>query len=215
MPISIRQSAAWPAAGGDPDIPALSPWTFCSAAVRALELAGVAVVLCGPDAEIRYRNGAAGRREALVPLKTRGERLCAGDEMTTRRLHAAIRAAVRSGCTTRVSTGPGSAARTIAVAPAESGPGEPVMAIVVVNPGPSSPDAPPDSTLRLTPSEARLLAALSSGERLAAYAARSGVKLTTVKTHLESLFDKTGERRQSDLVRRALCDPRLRAYLAS
>ncbi len=62
----------------------------------------------------------------------------------------------------------------------------------------------------LTPAEARLLGALIAGERLPDYARRHGVSPTTARTHLRSLFDKTGERRQSDLIRRALSDPVLR-----
>ncbi len=62
----------------------------------------------------------------------------------------------------------------------------------------------------LTAAEARLLAALVEGERLPAYARRQGIAVTTVKTHLKSLFDKVGERRQADLIRRAVSDPFLR-----
>lgn len=67
----------------------------------------------------------------------------------------------------------------------------------------------------LTPAEARLLAALASGERLPAYARRQGIAVTTAKTHLKALFEKVGERRQADLIRRAVSDPFLRAAEAS
>ncbi len=56
----------------------------------------------------------------------------------------------------------------------------------------------------LTPAEARLLSALVSGERMSEYAQRRGISVTTAKSHLRALFDKTGERRQADLIRRAL-----------
>ncbi|WP_171131637.1 hypothetical protein [Sphingomonas sp. ID1715] len=56
----------------------------------------------------------------------------------------------------------------------------------------------------LTPAEARLLDALARGERIADYARRSGISPTTAKSHLRALFDKTGERRQADLIRLAL-----------
>jgi hypothetical protein len=55
-----------------------------------------------------------------------------------------------------------------------------------------------------------LLTALVSGERLSAYASEARISLSTAKTHLRSLFDKTGERRQADLIRRALASPMLR-----
>jgi DNA-binding CsgD family transcriptional regulator len=66
-------------------------------------------------------------------------------------------------------------------------------------------------TYRLTSAEARLLAALVDGERLPAYAQRHGIAITTAKTHLKALFDKVGERRQADLIRRAVGDPFLQA----
>lgn len=57
-------------------------------------------------------------------------------------------------------------------------------------------------TFGLTQAEARLLSALLTGERLRLYAERTGIKMSTAKTHLRNLFCKTGESRQIDLVRR-------------
>ena len=62
----------------------------------------------------------------------------------------------------------------------------------------------------LTPAEAQLLAALTGGERLADYAARRGISLGTVRTHLKRLLGKTGHHRQVDLVRAVAQDPLLR-----
>ena len=53
---------------------------------------------------------------------------------------------------------------------------------------------------RLSPAEARLARALATGESLEDYVAAEGVKLTTVKTQLRSIFTKTGTRRQATLV---------------
>jgi DNA-binding NarL/FixJ family response regulator len=61
-----------------------------------------------------------------------------------------------------------------------------------------------DASLQLTDAETRLLVALVRGERLAAYAQRNAIKLTTAKTHLQALFGKSGQRRQADLIRWAL-----------
>jgi DNA-binding CsgD family transcriptional regulator len=58
----------------------------------------------------------------------------------------------------------------------------------------------------LSPAEARLLEALVGGTRLGDYAARTGVSLSTVKTQLAHVFLKTGENRQSDLIRRVFRD---------
>jgi DNA-binding CsgD family transcriptional regulator len=62
----------------------------------------------------------------------------------------------------------------------------------------------------LTPAEARLFAALLTGERLQDYADRFGISLQTAKTQLGHIFHKTGHSRQSDLVRDALSNPILR-----
>jgi DNA-binding CsgD family transcriptional regulator len=74
--------------------------------------------------------------------------------------------------------------------------------------------APQEDNLRvlfdLTQAEARLVAALCAGETLAGYAEAAGASLNTVKTHLKHVFEKTGETRQADLVRRISNDVALR-----
>lgn len=69
------------------------------------------------------------------------------------------------------------------------------------------PEAVPrldDATLRalygLTPTESRLAALLAQGRTVAASAERLGMKITTARTHLAALFEKTGARRQPELV---------------
>ena len=62
----------------------------------------------------------------------------------------------------------------------------------------------------LTAAEAKLVVALCAGETLASYAEATGTSLNTVKTHLKHVFDKTGETRQADLVRRVTSDLALR-----
>lgn len=53
----------------------------------------------------------------------------------------------------------------------------------------------------LTTAERRLLSRLFAGMSLASAASSLGVARTTARTHLQRIFDKTGSRRQSDLVR--------------
>jgi DNA-binding CsgD family transcriptional regulator len=53
----------------------------------------------------------------------------------------------------------------------------------------------------LTPSEARLLLALSQGQSLSQYADESRVTQNTARTHLKNVFAKTNTSKQSDLVR--------------
>jgi DNA-binding CsgD family transcriptional regulator len=53
----------------------------------------------------------------------------------------------------------------------------------------------------LTTAERRLLSLLFAGVSLTSAASSLGVARTTARTHLQRIFDKTGSRRQSDLVR--------------
>lgn len=53
----------------------------------------------------------------------------------------------------------------------------------------------------LTPMEAAVAVRVLAGKGLKAAAARLGIAPTTARTHLTAVFDKTGTRRQADLVR--------------
>lgn len=64
----------------------------------------------------------------------------------------------------------------------------------------------------LTAAEARLAVALCAGSTLAEYAAMTGTSVNTAKFHLKSLFGKTGEVRQPDLIRRLMANPLLRLH---
>jgi DNA-binding CsgD family transcriptional regulator len=52
----------------------------------------------------------------------------------------------------------------------------------------------------LTPAEARIVLRLVSGDSLRSAAKALGIKYETVRTHLKSIFQKTGTRRQAELV---------------
>ncbi|PBB83966.1 MULTISPECIES: LuxR C-terminal-related transcriptional regulator [unclassified Mesorhizobium] len=54
---------------------------------------------------------------------------------------------------------------------------------------------------RLTPAEAAVAIAIARGEGLQAVADELGISLTTVRTHLQHVFEKTETRRQAELVR--------------
>jgi DNA-binding CsgD family transcriptional regulator len=58
-------------------------------------------------------------------------------------------------------------------------------------------------TLALTPAETRVLIRMLSGKTVAEAAADLGVSATTARTHLYSIFAKTGVSRQSELLRLA------------
>lgn len=53
---------------------------------------------------------------------------------------------------------------------------------------------------RLTPAETRLAEALLEHETIESYAAKNGISRNTVRTHLASLFAKSGTKRQAELI---------------
>jgi DNA-binding CsgD family transcriptional regulator len=53
----------------------------------------------------------------------------------------------------------------------------------------------------LTPAEACLAVALAGGKRLEDVAEERGVRMPTLRTQLRAILDKTGTRRQADLMR--------------
>jgi DNA-binding CsgD family transcriptional regulator len=53
----------------------------------------------------------------------------------------------------------------------------------------------------LTPAEADFALEIVKGDGRAAAAARFGISVGTARTHLTHIFDKTGVRRQAELVR--------------
>ena len=67
-----------------------------------------------------------------------------------------------------------------------------------------APAAPDNGLLNLlfdlTPAEAKLLRALAGGLRLQSYAESVGVRTSTVRSQLASIFDKTGTSRQAELL---------------
>jgi DNA-binding CsgD family transcriptional regulator len=55
----------------------------------------------------------------------------------------------------------------------------------------------------LTPAETRLLESLLAGHTLAETATALNIAMTTAKTHLDNIFQKTGVNRQAELIRLA------------
>jgi len=77
---------------------------------------------------------------------------------------------------------------------------------VFVTPATTTTRAPADALAvlyDLTPAEVRVLELLAAGSAQAAIAEALGVAPSTVKSHVLRIFDKTGCRRQVDLVRLA------------
>jgi DNA-binding CsgD family transcriptional regulator len=189
---------------------------------HGFERLGASLLIVDADARIRFANGTA---ESLLAagdgLRAAGERLSAPG-----RAAAALAMAIR--CATRRPRREGA----LLLVPRRHGPplsvsvnpvaeahrptmvqGRGLLALVTVH-DPAQHAAPESEHLQalygITPAEARLVLALCAGRTLAEHARDAGVTLTTVKTHLRSVFLKTGVRRQPELVLRMTADTALR-----
>lgn len=183
---------------------------------RALEAAtfaavldglAVAVLLVGPDLRLFHANRAG---ETMLrggdPLG-----LSRGQVVARNGLEAALRvalAAPRDGLGRR---GLGIPARradgeelVLHLLPlAETGPLGGAAAAIFVAPATAPRPAPLDAIAALfdlTPTETRVLALVGAGRANAEIAAALGIGVSTVRTHVLRLFDKTGTHRQADLV---------------
>jgi DNA-binding CsgD family transcriptional regulator len=132
--------------------------------------------------------------------------LLAGAE--TERLHAAIRST--TGSTLRVDRGPGRRPLALYVMPLlEDSPRAffhfpvPRAAVFVVDPEQRYEGASDlfGQTYRLTLAERRILDRLAGGDAPTEIARTMKIAMPTVRTHLHRLFEKTGTRRQAELIK--------------
>lgn len=83
--------------------------------------------------------------------------------------------------------------------------GEPHSLAAIFVTDPEAGGVPPAEVLRaaygLTPAECDVALALARGETLRSLADALGISINTARTHLQHIFDKTGTRRQAELVR--------------
>lgn len=184
-----------------------------ASAVEALDRLHVAVVVVDAAAKVLFANRVA---EMLLSkannLRTDGNRLSAATLDATRRLRVAI-----ADCASNVATRGG---RQVTLPRADRPPidglvipfpaigcrlgaTEPAAILVATDPGHQKADqvASLRRSFRLTPAEAALAIEIFRGEGRQAAAARLGISLSTVRTHLTSIFEKTDTHRQAELVR--------------
>jgi DNA-binding CsgD family transcriptional regulator len=185
---------------------------------QAMDSIGVALVITDRQARVRTLNTVARRLVGGSLLRVDDLRLLGHMRADTVRLHTAIEAVTLAdgeGPRSILLQGldssdahPASVAPLSLVSPGES---ERLALIAVAAPRAAIEEDRLRQTFSLTPAETRLLSALVTGERLADYAERTGVKRSTAKTHLRGLFHKVGEARQADLIRRVMGDAQLQA----
>lgn len=174
-----------------------------------------AVLAADAAGRIRHANRAA--EDLLIAgttLRQSQGRLTASTPLETSALQAALRRAVEAA--PGGEPGPTSslvvhdfagAALAVTVTPLDRHaglPNLPAQRLALVVAVPTQPRRPDPLPLRtafgFTGAEVELAAALVGGQRLNAIANARGVRMPTVRTQLRALFDKTGTKRQAQLV---------------
>jgi len=183
-------------------------------AAIALDKVATATVVLSRDRRILLANPAAEKflKQSLVPLVSAG-RLCATEPPNTTALEQSLAACQcyqfdsRFSRSIRLSGSPGNGIVLRLAPPLTATPkGSQAAAVgfLTMEGRPAHDLQTLVTTLyKLTPSEAALVKVLSDGLTPEAFADQRGVALATVKTQLQSVFSKTGTRRQSDLMRLA------------
>ena len=157
--------------------------------------------LCQP----RLRNPAA--REVIGRgdvLDQRNGRITCSDPASGRRLIRALNDVLegQAPCRALQLTSTASGEHTSASVRALSGnPASPPLAVLTLFHADAEALA---SSFALTPAEARIAAQLMLGLTAKSIAQQLGIAVSTVRSHTQDLFYKTGAHRQADLVRRLL-----------
>ena len=200
--IAILDRDARPACGSG--APRLAPIPVETALHRLIEHFEEGVAIIDRSGRTLFLNRAA---QALIhrgQLRLRNGCLCSGSPEHGAAIGRLIaRCAIGAGCSVRLAGETG----TLLIA-ACAIPGNAVLLRVV------DPDAAPlpdpavlQDQFGFTPAEAAIATDILAGHDLAASAARRRVTLHTARAHLRRLFEKTGTRRQAELMRLLLLCP--------
>ncbi len=168
---------------------------------RALDEVDYGIVLLRADGVVVHLNHQARRRIASgLPLQLVGRRLCPASATLAGRFGDALHAAAVRGLRRLVDLGGGDAARShVALVPVEPG-----VAALLIGKSTVCEDLSIQHFARthaLTPAETRVLAALGAGVAPADIACEQGVKLSTVRTQIGAIREKTGAPSITALVR--------------
>lgn len=167
---------------------------------RTLDEVDYGIVLLGAEGEVLHLNNRA--RELLageLPLQLLGRRLRARDERDAGLLHDALRDAAGRGLRRLLAFGDDEARQLAALVPVEPG-----VAALLLGRTRVCEELSIQGFARahaLTGAETRVLAALGRGVAPSAIARDQGVKLSTVRTQIGALRDKTGAGSITALVR--------------
>jgi DNA-binding CsgD family transcriptional regulator len=185
-------------------------------ALASLDHIAVAAVILNRDGAVHYLNASA--RSLIADdgcIHIRNARLRFNEPALNVALEVAVRRATQTppGSSLLPLSSASKEVYEVTVSPLEAGreeatpaAGAPLALVVIARPRPD-PQRIVQRARRLyglTDAEARVMAALTMGETVEGIASAHGVRTSTVRAQVRSIFEKTGVNRQSDLVRLAL-----------
>ncbi|HEY5795401.1 MAG TPA: hypothetical protein VIU82_10325 [Bosea sp. (in: a-proteobacteria)] len=182
----------------------------------ALDALTMAIVIVDRDLLVSYANEGADEilTDADSSVGLRQGRLFARQSSDQRQLRQLVETALRSAAdplaehrSSLIIQGGGDGSRALSAcvvptAPSQSRAGGPPKVMIALRPLGMTTDLVTCSRqlFNLTESEARFASALASGLSLTQAAAAQGVRISTARTHLARIFQKTETRQQSQLV---------------
>lgn len=181
----------------------LRSWQRGGPSVAVLDRLAVGVVLLGADGGVRHANLAAQElaQQAKIDL---GPRLSGGGEDGCKLVALAKRVATGQVAEAALLLETGDRRLMVLGRPLGPGAGQDGIAAMLTFSDPEHQQTLDAQTLRqlfdLTPTEASVAHLIAEGLRRDQVADRLGVSSTTVAFHLRNIFDKTGIRRQADLL---------------
>jgi DNA-binding CsgD family transcriptional regulator len=196
------------------EVKTLEAVTFAS----ALEILSAGVVLVDEHVGIVHANAAAGAMlRARDPIRSQQGRLTLAYAAASKALQTAVAVAARNemdlgrrgiGIPQRRADGTPCVAHVMPLRAGQIRPGlaQRATAAVFVALAASPPRMPADALALLydlTPAESRIFELIADGQAASDIAVVLGIAPSTVKTHLLRVFDKTGCRRQAELVKLA------------
>jgi len=174
------------------------------------------VALVDRDRRLRFANHSAERAfAACSALTVRDGRLVAGDRAETEELERLIVVAIEKRGAPRaaaVHCPEHGATIELVVLPANDPSRSDGLAVVLFRTPHEQPGGLEkllEQLYQLTPTEARVACAVVEGQGLKRSAQQLGIGVSTARTHLCRVFEKTGTRRQGELIRLLLDGPAL------
>lgn len=190
--------------------------------VAALDTIACGLVIATPDSRAVFVNRAAeaiSQHHPVIVIDRRGGLVSAVGHDQPARLARLVQDAAEHGASGALSLPEVGGALLVLVTPLPhpAGAGQPGYALISlrsVGDGAAFGEASVSAMFRLSPVQTSLAMALYNGESVEGYAARRGVQVSTVRTHLSQIFQKTGVDSQRDLVRLLGMLPPLRVVQA-